>query len=544
MKKILAIILVLACVLGLCACGKSGKTGGPDRTADGKVRLTIGLPSNALVLDHDKNALTNWVEKECNVELVFIEYSGGSDVATQISTNIAARQELPDILFGVSLGDKQIKTYGDQKYFVNLEKYFADKEGASKTFWDRINNELTEYDRDVVLSKIVQPETGAIYGVPIVETSLVDKMAWQPWINQKWLDNLGLKAPTNIQELEAVLEAFQKQDANGNGNPNDEIPLYGGQNVLGGKVVDWLMNMFCYYHSARPYNVGEDGKLFALCTTDEYREGLKFINRLYKKNLLPQQIFTTSASEMRTIVTPSTKVAQVGIFLGHLTTCVAMNNEVLYEYVPLENWGNVIRYDLTCKVDTFITEDCADPDKAFEVLMKLWSWDGSMRVRYGEKDVNWTDADEGAKSDIGMDATYKLISDPLQQQSTAKWAKIASTLNVYAEGETAQISENMSEWETKKSQMHAESYALFEKREAAQDSSQRCPTLTYTVEEEERLRKTETNVSDRRSKAQTEFITGVMDINSDADWNGFKNQLKDLGLDILLQAAQVAYDRS
>ena len=101
MKKILAIILALACVLSLCACGASGKGSSTDsgKTADGKVKLSIGIPTNALILDHDKNALTNWIEKECNVELTFIEYAGGTDVATQINTTVAARQELPDILF-------------------------------------------------------------------------------------------------------------------------------------------------------------------------------------------------------------------------------------------------------------------------------------------------------------------------------------------------------------------------------------------------------------------------------------------------------------
>ena len=113
MKKILAIILILACVLSLCACGGDGGSGDEGgKTAEGKVKLSIGIPSNALVLDHDKNALTNWIEKECNVELTFIEYSGGTDVATQITTTVAGRKELPDILFGIDLDDAAITRYG------------------------------------------------------------------------------------------------------------------------------------------------------------------------------------------------------------------------------------------------------------------------------------------------------------------------------------------------------------------------------------------------------------------------------------------------
>ena len=98
MKKFLAIILVLVITLGMCACGGGGSSSSDDVTAEGKVKLTVGLNSNALVLDHDNNALTKWIEEQCNVEIKFEEYSSGGETSTLISSTIAARQELPDIL--------------------------------------------------------------------------------------------------------------------------------------------------------------------------------------------------------------------------------------------------------------------------------------------------------------------------------------------------------------------------------------------------------------------------------------------------------------
>ena len=42
------------------------------------------------------------------------------------------------------------------------------------------------------------------------------------------MKNVGLETPATIDELYEVLVAFKEQDANGNGDPNDEIPWSGG----------------------------------------------------------------------------------------------------------------------------------------------------------------------------------------------------------------------------------------------------------------------------------------------------------------------------
>ena len=280
-------------------------------------------------------------------------------------------------------------------------------------------------------------------------------------------------------------------------------------------------------------------------TSNEYREALKFIKMLYDEKLLTSLAWTATGSEAKQITTPSNGVAMCGIFSAHLTTNCAMGNEVMYEYEPLKSWGNVVRYDISCSVKTFITADCAFPDEAFALLMKLFSWEGSMRVRYGEYGVNWTDADPGSKSDMGLDAVYKLISDPLTQQNTAHWGTIASCFNHYAEGETAQIADNMDEWTMKKSQMHAESRRIFDAAQA-NNPEFTCPRLVTTTEEQEATEMVRTNINDYVAKKERDFVTGIGDgsnINSDADWAAFLAELEDMGLETYRDYVQTAYDR-
>lgn len=546
MKKFLAILLALILVLGLCACGGNGeeKTGGKD--AEGKITFTIGIPANAKIMDFEKNALTQWLEEQCNCNIDFVVYAGGSDISTQISTTVAARQELPDILYRIALSDDAISTYGKDGYLTDLTPYFDDKEGASKTFWSRLDEHLTPQQQDFIVRTITDGDTQKIYSVPTIETSTIDKRAYQPWINQTWLDKLGLPMPQNADELYNVLVAFNTQDPNGNGDPNDEIPLFGTENrTCSASAIDWIINMFLYYNDDYPWqDYNGDGQLEYVYTQDAYREALKFLNKLYKEELLSNLVYTTTSSEMKQIITPASNVAMCGVFCGHLTLHCTMGNEVMYEYVPMPLWGNAVEGDVTCKQTTFISADCEYPEEAFALLMTLFSWEGSMRVRYGEYGVNWTDADPGAKSDMGLDAVYKLISDPYTQQNTAHWGAIASTFNHYAEGETAQIAEDMDEWSKKKSAMHAESRRIFDAAAEANNPKEVCPLLVHTTEEQDATLMIRTNIGTLITKKQMAFVTGIgADINSNADWAAFQKELEDLGLAEYHKYVQTAYDR-
>ena len=550
MKKFIAMMLALVMTLSLCvACGgdqgNNSNNNQNNENTEGPIKLTVGLPTKATVLSYEENALTYWLEEQCNVDLSFIPYSGGTDIGTQISTTVAAQQELPDILFGISLGDEVYQGYGRDGYFLDLTPYYEYKEGASKVFWTRLEETFTEAEINDVLRKITDPDTGKIYGVPTMDTTMIDVMDYQMWINTEWLDYLKLDMPTDINSLYNVLKAFKTKDPNQNGK-NDEIPLYGGQEAgLGADVINWLVNMFLYFNDAKNFSIDADGQVYAPFITNEYREALKFINKLIDEGLMLDSVFNTKMNEMPMITTPASGTAIVGCFAGHLTIHADYNNPIMEQYKSLPLWSNALFNDHRCSVNNFITSDCDNPDKAFEVMMTIWSEEGSRRVRYGEYGVNWTDADPGAVSDLGLPADFKLIRDPLVEQNTCLWSGASCTLCVWAELESAQLVTELSPGEAVKQKMHAESYANY--KAAADkynpDPSRICPTLVLTEEEKEDTQAQRTACSDYYRKSRTDFSTGVMNPNSDADWNKYVDTLWELGLQDWLDVAQVAYDR-
>ena len=541
MKKFLAIVLALATVLGLCACGGGGGAkGGKD--ANGNVTITIGVNTNSNVVSYDDNALTKWLEEQTGYDLVVQQFSGGSDVATQISTTVAAGKDLPDILWDIQLSDKVVSSYGQEEYFVDLSPYYEDKEGASKVFWDRMNNDLTEDQRNAVMDKITDVDTGGIYSLPTVKTSLVDNIAYMPYINTAMLDKVGKSAPTNKDELYDVLVAFK--------NAGVEIPLFGSEKVgNGANVIRWLINMFIYYDVDHPwYDYNGDGKLEYVYTQEAYREALQFVNKLYKERLLTNMVYTVAQAEMRTINTPASGVAKVGIFCGHLTTMITNGSELMYEYTPLKNWGYSTEYDMPIYQECFITETAARNDivdECFELMMLLYSWEGSRRIRYGEKGVNWDDPTPGAMSDYGLEADYLLIDDPFAKQTTAMWGQIAGTISVYDEGESAELQTANGQWAVDKSKLMAEQRRLFEEVKSKEGHPVSVPTLYPTAEEDKNIDKVRTNVGNYKSSAQKDFVCGTngMDINDPNDWAAYLAEMDKLGLAEYTEYAQTIYDR-
>ena len=555
MKKLLAIVLALVLVLGMfAACGKSADDKLDDKFgADGKVTIQVGLGSSAKVISFEDNALTKWLEEQTGCNLEIIEYSGGTDIATQISTTIAARQNLPDILWGVSLNSATLSTYGKEGYIVDLKDYYADKEGASKTFWTRMEECLTEDQQEYVLSKLTDPDTGGMYGVPTIETSLVDGVDFMVWINQEWLDKLGLKEPTNLDELYNVLVAFRDKDPNGNGQ-KDEIPLFGSQNASApAQVINWIANMYMYYndnHLWQDYN--GDGQIEHAQVQDAYREAIKFVNKLYKEKLLTTMIYTASNAEMKTITTPSSGTALCGIFLGHLTSNTTFGNEVMYQYKNLKTWGCATERDLGFSISCFVTETAEKRevvDECFKLLMTMWSWDGSMRIRYGAYGQNWVEPDEGALSDYGLPATYKLLDDPFTQQNDVQWGSASGSLNHYAEGETAQAADNLDQWTATKSKMHAEARANFDwARDNINPTFLADPFLQSFVmnsEEEESIEMAKTNVNAYIKSTMRDFVCGTnnKDINNDAHWKAYIEELNKLGYADIQAMYQKCYER-
>ncbi|MDF2922745.1 MAG: sugar transporter permease [Paenibacillaceae bacterium] len=103
------------------------------------------------------------------------------------------------------------------------------------------------------------------------------------FIRQDWLDKLGLKAPTTLEEYKKVLYAFRQQDPNGN-KKQDEIPYFNRSKGI--------YQLFQLWDARDNWYIGEDDKVHQGKAEPQYRDAMKELSQWYKDGIIDPEIFT------------------------------------------------------------------------------------------------------------------------------------------------------------------------------------------------------------------------------------------------------------
>ena len=229
MKKWLSMFLAAVMLCGVLAgCGgtQSGSTpasGAQSASAAGDSNVNAeGFPIvnepitlrgmvalNANVKDWNEHPALKRMEELTGIH---IEWECVPDAGFTEKRNLAfASDDLPDIILRAKISPQEEMKYAANGQLVALDEYLDYAPNLSA---------LIEQD-DAIRKGITMPD-GHIYSCPQLNKT-EGNLIHHYWINKTWLDNLGLEAPTTVDELYDVLVAFRDNDPNGNGQ-KDEIP--------------------------------------------------------------------------------------------------------------------------------------------------------------------------------------------------------------------------------------------------------------------------------------------------------------------------------
>ncbi len=554
-KRAIAAILTAFLALGIAAAQSKGLPKDPAKvSAPGKfpivtepVTLKVFIPSVGLIKDIKTNSSAVWLEKKTGVRIEWIETSK-VDAKTKLNLMIASG-EYPDVIIGMSgagLGVQDIPRFGKAGTFIPLNA-LIEKHGfyAKECFKDR--------------PEMLEAITGAdknVYGLPLVMTDDYHMtMRQKMWINVAWLKKLGLKAPTTVDELYAVLKAFKTRDPNGNGLA-DEIPMTGAKRSQE-DLATWIMGAFIPAGgpddgadaTLNNYEFVTKGRVSFSADKPEFREGLKFIAKLYREGLIDISGLTQDKAQIKPLV--DSAPVRVGMAASHHPQNFAtlptvdgqpdMNANIhQFQVLPPVKGPKGVRttpwiIDQVIQPGQFvITDKCKNPVVAFRWADAMFSLDFALKEK-GDEGVHWAKA--GAKEGLvglnGKPALYKYLKpltmdDNAQINSNPGWTR--DLKNEFAKASATGYSYEELLYDATKT-YDPYKVARYPYATAAID-----PDLAVEFND---LRR---NIHAFVGESADRFIIGDMD--PDKDWETYLKQLKQIGLDRYLRILQSALPSS
>lgn len=296
MKKVLALVMVLCLACGcamaeadiLTVAGLNQALGFP--LYDEPVSVTIGLVPTSAAIDFrvERNWMCQYLTQYSGLDITWqvIDPSSASDKIALILNS----GDMPDCILGYGFGVNDIVQYGESEgLFMPINDLLQYCPNFSALLNDVAN-----------LKKEITAPDGSIYGFPALANIWSNKLRF--FIQETWLNNVGMQNPTTLQELKDVLIAFRDQDANGNGDPSDEIP-WSGSWQAGYPERDVILNAMGYVNDATnlavDYNNGEQTSIVYVAYAERYKEYLQYMNDLWNEKLLDPDMFTQAETQVQ-----------------------------------------------------------------------------------------------------------------------------------------------------------------------------------------------------------------------------------------------------
>lgn len=215
----------------------------------------------------------------------------GTDAWNTQRTLMFTTDSLPDLVVSCGLNVSLRNSYGLQGYLLPINEYLDYMPNLKKVL-----QENPEYE------KAITAPDGNIYGIPQIvntEPKGPDELP-RVYVNKEWLKNVGMEAPETISELYDVLKAFKEEDANGNGDPDDEVPMLFNDSNAYWYAKTPILGAFGIYNNEKDFHstIDNSGTVSIGNLTEDYKEYLFFMRKLYQEELIDSECFIFTKGEV------------------------------------------------------------------------------------------------------------------------------------------------------------------------------------------------------------------------------------------------------
>ncbi len=262
------------------------------KLTDEKVTYKIAVQQETSQIDYNNIEFFKELEKATNVHIEFqcFPVSGYNEQKNLM----LATGDYPDAFMGYAcLSMADLNQYGPMGVFIPVEDLIA----------QYCPNYQKVLEDNPTLVGLSQAFDGHTYSWGDINDSPSRDWPDNLYINKTWLDNLGLEIPTTMEEYYNVLKAFKEQDANGNGDPNDEIPytFFSYQHING------YGGFFGAYGEAEAFNaaggtlnhfiVNDNDEVVYLPLTEEYKTAIRELRKFVTDGLWDRDGFVQTMDQ-------------------------------------------------------------------------------------------------------------------------------------------------------------------------------------------------------------------------------------------------------
>ncbi|NHN30172.1 extracellular solute-binding protein [Paenibacillus agricola] len=256
------------------------------------------------------NEYIKYLKEKTGVEIQ-INSPGTAGYVEKINV-LMASGNYPDAL-ALSDGDKDlILKYANDDLLADLSPYINDTAKYPN---------IKKYMPDS--SWLPVTDKGKVWAFPY---NRPDGLSQVVYVNKEWLTKLNLQPPKTIDEFYTVMKAFAEKDPDGNGK-NDTFGL------LTNSTVDAGARIFKAGFNAEAYSI-KDGKVTPPEITNEYKEYLKYLNKLVAEKILDPEFPTITSA----IFQQKFKTLRYGVISGfwHYPSGLEIPKDVMDKYMAIE----------------------------------------------------------------------------------------------------------------------------------------------------------------------------------------------------------------
>ncbi|NGP46285.1 extracellular solute-binding protein [Bacillaceae bacterium SIJ1] len=504
---------------------------------DETMTLRMFAPQYPTIEDMETNTYTKWLEEQTNIRIDW-------DLVPNEALNdrkqlMLASGDYPEVILHGNLTPEEQMRYGGQGVFLPLNQLIDEYAPNVKAAMEEID----------YLERFMKTPDGNIYSVPMVNECYHCTYPNKYWMNKKWLDKLGLDVPKTTDDLYTVLKAFKEDDPNGNGEA-DEIPLTAAteETMWGGNFAVYLMSPFIY-NDGDTYLIVRDDEVSLAADTEEWKEGLKFMNKLYSEGLIDQGAFTQNVDAVNQIAN-----RQPDNIMGSVTTALLSyaltpddNTPRHKDYVtvpPLIGPDGVQQANIEASVTSgqfALTSKATEQQQiaAMRLVDFLFTEEAILLQENGPEGKGWRMAEEGELDYNGEQAKYSSI--PVEEQSQTHndgWEQIGPSLRTFEYRASFTAPEDPLAKDGYGMRLHQETKNNYEPYETTENY----PSGIYiSMENSNEAAQLKTTIADYIETNLAQFVTGTK--NFENDWDDYVSGFEGLQLNRYIEIYQEAYDR-